>query len=912
MTSRADYQIHRLSFLKTFVDLEQSEGLEIGACDLPTVPSDLGQCEFADFRSTEDLIRTFNLPPETVVPVKYILQRQLDLHLQIDRQFDYVILCHVIEHVPNVIDYLKSLSKLLKPNGIILIACPDKRKTPDLTRPSTALEHLLDDFYTQCNYPTLEHILEAGKAWNDDLRQKSLTDPLAYYEWGCQNFASGLADTHCHAWTDEEFFAQINILTQGQILGELKAIGKRHTPLEFNEFFVVLQAASTKAHQSNSPVNATLESSESVFHAASVQLQGESIPEQSTPNQRYERWLQANTPKERDLRQMAEMLPVLGYQPLISIIMPTFNTPGPYLRAAIDSVQAQIYSNWELCIADDASTAPQVRSILQAYAAQDTRIKVTFRSENGHISQCSNTALELATGEFVALLDHDDLLPPEALYEVVLLLNKHREADMVYSDEDKIDDDGKRSNPYFKPDWCPDTFLSRMYTCHFGVYRRSIVEAIGGFRVGYEGSQDYDLVLRFTEKTDRIFHIPKILYHWRIHPQSAASSSEAKPYAYTAGGKAIQDALDRRGEPGQVLDIPNQPGHYLVRYQIKEYKPTSIIIPTKNLGEYLHRCLQSIFAKTTYPNYEVIVIDNGSTEASTQEVIAQWLNQEPDRFKCYPLDIPFNFSKINNYAVQKASGDFLLFLNNDTEVITPDWLEGMVEQAQRPSIGAVGVKLLYPDHKIQHAGVVMGLEYGSAHIYRHQPADATGYFGQLLSVNNFSAVTGACLMCRREVFEAVQGFNETLAVGHNDIDLCLKMLKAGFRNVLLPHVMLYHYESKSRGLDITPEAKARFFQEVNYMQTQWRSLLDQDPCYNPNLTRKHLDSRIEEFALYTKEEMQVLRNRIKNLKTQLETTKQQKEQAEGRVIAMETSKFWQLRSLWFRAKKAIGLPTDES
>ncbi|MEP0912055.1 glycosyltransferase [Leptolyngbya sp. GB1-A1] len=560
----------------------------------------------------------------------------------------------------------------------------------------------------------------------------------------------------------------------------------------------------------------------------------------------YERWMQKHTPQAEELKRMKQIASVLAYKPLISLVVPVYNTPEEFLREAIESVIAQIYPHWELCLADDASPDPHVKDVLKEYAEKDDRIKVVFREENGHISRCSNSALELATGEYIALLDHDDTLAPEALFEVAFLLNQHPEADMVYSDEDKIDDKGKRRDPYFKPDWCPDTFLSWMYTCHLGIYRRSLISEIGGFRAGFEGSQDYDLVLRFTEKTDKIFHIPKVLYHWRIHEQSVASSGEAKPYAFIAAQKALAEALQRRGTSGEVEEIKGFNGRYIVRYEVVKPGLVSIIIPTRDLGATLNQCLESIFTKTTYPNYEVILIDNGSTEPYTAKVINTWLNQEPERFRCYALGIPFNYSKLNNFGVSKANGDYLLFLNNDTEVITPDWLEVMVGHAQRDSIGAVGSLLLYPDDTVQHAGVIIGMGGMAGHLYVRQPRSATGYCGQLLTVTNFSAVTGACLMCRREVFEAVKGFNETMPVAFNDIDLCLRIVQKGYRNLCTPQAVLYHHESKSRGYEDTPEKQARFSKEVRYMQQTWKEFCEHDPCYSPHLSLNHSDCRIRE------------------------------------------------------------------
>ncbi|WP_071592082.1 tetratricopeptide repeat protein [Baaleninema simplex] len=572
----------------------------------------------------------------------------------------------------------------------------------------------------------------------------------------------------------------------------------------------------------------------------------ETKPEFSFVSENYQRWWQKNAPRPADLQQMADTVCALKYQPLISVVMPTYNTPISFLQEAIESAIAQVYPHWELCIADDASNDPEVRQVLNFYAAKDSRIKVCFRVENGHISAASNSALELATGEFVTLLDHDDLLTPDALYEVALLLNRHPEADMIYSDEDKINEKYQLGDPFFKPDWSPDSFLSQMYTCHLGVYRRELIEQIGGFRVCYEGSQDYDLVLRLTEQTSNILHIPKILYHWRIHSASASSNTEAKPYASANARKAIEEAIQRRGEPGKVVENPKFKGIYTVRYKIHDYQKVSIIIPTRNLGQVLDRCLNSIFTKTTYPNYEVILIDNRSDEIEALNVIECWKQKEASRFKCYRLDIPFNYSKLNNYAVEKTEGDYLLFLNNDTEVLVPDWIEGMVEQAQRPTIGAVGAFLLYPDDDtIQHAGVVLGLGGVAGHSHKGFPRCSPGYFKKVRSVSNYSAVTGACLMCRRDLFKQVAGFEEELAVAFNDVDLCLKILKEGYFNVCLPHVVLYHHESKSRGLEDTPEKQNRVGKEIQFMQARWKEIIDRDPHYSIHLTRDREDYSLQ-------------------------------------------------------------------
>ncbi|AFZ08066.1 glycosyl transferase family 2 [Oscillatoria nigro-viridis PCC 7112] len=530
----------------------------------------------------------------------------------------------------------------------------------------------------------------------------------------------------------------------------------------------------------------------------------------------------------------------LSYQPLISIVMPVYNTLEQFLREAIQSVLNQSYTHWELCIADDASTQPHVKRILEEYAAKDARIKGVFRSQNGHISRASNSALQLATGEFISLLDHDDLLVADALHEVVMLLNEHPDADMIYSDEDKVDDRNNVCLPCYKPDWCPDSFLSRMYTCHLGTYRRSLVNEIGGFREGFEGSQDYDLVLRLTEKTNKIFHIPKILYHWRFHPESASASREAKPYAYEAAVRTLTDAIRRRGEPGQVLTHQNYPGHYTIRYAIKSDKLVSIIIPTRDFGSILNKCLESIFTHTLYPNYEVIVIDNGSVEVETTKLIKKWQNLQPAKFKCYRLDIPFNYSRINNFGVEKSQGDYLLFLNNDTQVHQEDWLNAMVEQAQRQSIGAVGGMLLYPDNSIQNTGFILGVNGIASHAYKGiskaVPYDDMVHIG---FTNNVSAVTGACLMCRREVFTSIGGFDENLPIVFSDVDLCLKMMANGYRNIYISHAKVWHQELKGWAFELTDVEQLKIEETAaKLMVARWNKFIKRDPCFSQHLVNK--------------------------------------------------------------------------
>jgi GT2 family glycosyltransferase len=550
----------------------------------------------------------------------------------------------------------------------------------------------------------------------------------------------------------------------------------------------------------------------------------------------YDDFLQRNAFRETDRGWMTEAVTAMKLRPRFSIIVPTYNTPEPYLRAMLDSVLTQVYPHWQLCVADDASTQPHVRTVLEEYAARDGRVTLVFRTQNGHISAASNSAIEAATGEFVALLDHDDVLTPDALFHHALRVNAVPDVDMLYSDEDKINDDGRLTDPFFKPDWSPDRFLCQMYTSHFSAYRTSLVRDIGGFRLGFEGSQDYDLVLRLTERTTRVEHVPRVLYHWRIHPASTTAGMDTKPYAEIAAKRAIGEALERRNEPGTVESISDLPGSYAIRYALREQALVSIVIPTRDHGADVDRCLRSIFENTEYPNLEVILVDNGSRDHESLEVFANWERREPNRLQVVPYDVEFNYSAINNYAVTKARGSYVLFLNNDTEIVTPDWLTRMMEQAQRASVGGVGAKLLYGDGRIQHGGVVLGVGGLAGHSHRFFPRDHFGYYNVLRMTVNQSAVTAACLLMRRSVFDEVGGFDEDLRVAYNDVDLCLRILEKGYRIVYVGDAVLYHYESQSRGYDLTPSQIARDAVEKAYMERRWGFSTIRDPYYNPNLT----------------------------------------------------------------------------
>lgn len=551
-----------------------------------------------------------------------------------------------------------------------------------------------------------------------------------------------------------------------------------------------------------------------------------------TENSAYDLYIARTRLTPADLQKKAEEMKKFKYQPTISIVMPVYNIEEKWLVKAIESVRNQIYPRWELCMADDASTQAHVKPLLKKYAAMDKRIKVDYRSKNGGIVKASNDALKLASGAYIGLLDDDDELTPDALFEVVKNLQETKH-DLIYSDEDKIEMNGKRCEPFFKPDWSPDLLLSINYISHFGVYRRKIVEEIGGFREGFDGSQDYDVVLRFTEKARSIYHIPKILYHWRKIPGSTAVTVDAKPYVFEAAREALREALKRRNIAGEVSDGLWH-GSYRVKRSLDSSKKVSIIIPFKDKVEVLKVCVESILAKSTYPNYEILLVNNQSQLAETGQYLAE-IARHP-LVKILEYDYPFNFSAINNYAAQEAEGEYLLLLNNDTEVIAPEWIEALLEHAQRPEVGAAGAKLLYPNNTIQHAGVLIGVGGIANHAFCKQSRDDHGYFGQVDLIRNVSAVTGACMMVRKDVYQKMNGLNEQdLAVAFNDVDFCLRLRDAGYLIIYTPYAQLYHYESLSRGYDVN-------LKEVAYIERTHRGLLQKgDPYYNPNLSRERFD-----------------------------------------------------------------------
>ncbi|QES90521.1 glycosyltransferase family 2 protein [Rhizosphaericola mali] len=560
-------------------------------------------------------------------------------------------------------------------------------------------------------------------------------------------------------------------------------------------------------------------------------------------NRLYENWQEIiEKPHNEGLLQRLEVINDFdkkdaNYVPLFSIIVPTYNTPKKLLEKCINSVLNQTFQNWELCIADDASTNKSTISTLKYFEKKDSRIKVDYRKENGHISAASNSALKFANGQFIVLLDHDDELVHTALQEVAMSISENPDAKIFYSDEDKYDRDGNRIHPYFKPDFSLDLLFSQNYICHLAVYQKKIIEKIGGFRVGFEGSQDYDLILRAVREVGDeklIIHIPRILYHWRMTDSSTASSHENKPYAAIAGQKALQSYFDFDNSGVQVSMLTD--GRYKTSWPIPNPSPLiSLIIGTRDGYEELKTCIDSILIKTKYPNFEIIIVDNQSTDKETLQYFDA-LRSNP-KISVISYNDHFNYSAINNLGVQSAKGDIIGLLNNDIEILNEDWLSEMVSLCLRKDIGCVGAKLLYPDGTIQHAGVVLGLGGIAGHPHKFNRSDAEGYFRLLKIVHNVSAVTGAALLVKKEIFLEVGGLDEKdLKVAFNDVDFCIKVREAGYRNIWTPFATIRHHESKSRGEDNTPEKYDRFMNEIEVMKKRWGHLLFRDPYYNPNLS----------------------------------------------------------------------------
>ena len=556
----------------------------------------------------------------------------------------------------------------------------------------------------------------------------------------------------------------------------------------------------------------------------------------------YKDWIETvevdNLPAASDV----ERINVKADKPLISVILPTCDTEPELLQKTIDSVRSQLYGNWELCISDDASgNAPTIETIEQNVAA-DPRIRFVAQSARVGISQNTNAALALACGDYCAFLDHDDLLAPHALYEVATAAIERPDLKLIYSDEDKINENGDRAEPHFKPDWNPDLLLAQNYICHLTAIRSDLFNDSNWCRPGYDGAQDHDLLLRVSRTLEHheVHHIPHILYHWRMTSESTASNAEAKDYTTDSGVRAVEDFLRTNGEQGEVV-AGKYPNTYRILRELPEDAPlVSIIIPTRDRLDILSQCIDSVRERTTYPNFEIIVVDNRSEQPETLAYLKEIESWKGVRVIRYSGD--FNYSAINNYAVREARGSVLTLMNNDIEVISPDWLTEMVSHAIRPGIGCVGAKLLYKNNMVQHAGVILGIGGVAGHAHKYFDSESAGYFSRLHLTQNMSAVTAACLTVERRIYDSVGGLNETdLKVAFNDVDFCLGVRALGYRNLWTPYATLYHHESLSRGQEDTGEKQRRFTSEARFMQKKWGKSLLSDPAYNRNLTRSRED-----------------------------------------------------------------------
>lgn len=559
----------------------------------------------------------------------------------------------------------------------------------------------------------------------------------------------------------------------------------------------------------------------------------------------YQKWIRENEPTLEELEEQRNT--EFKINPKISILVPLYNTPINFFNELVQSLLDQTYSNWELCLADGSENQnPELMKIIQ----KDSRIKYKFIDENKNISGNTNECLKLATGEFIALLDHDDLLPIFSLYEIVKTINENPDVEFIYTDEDKIMRvKENRVDPYFKPDFSPDTLRANNYITHFSVFRKEIMDKLEGERSKYDGAQDYDLILRMSEIAKNIIHIPKVLYHWRIHPNSTAEMPDAKPYAYEAGRQAVQDHIERLGLKGTV-EFGETPGVYQVQYDVIGNPKVCILIPNKDAIDILKTCIESIQKLTTYKNYEIVIIENNSTEEKTFEFYKSLEKNKTIKVVYYPKK-GYNYAGIINYGVRNCDGEYVVQLNNDTELITPNWIEKMLGFAQREDVGAVGARLYYPDGSIQHAGIVVGICGLAANMLTGLPKGNHGYFAKESLIQNMSAVTGACLFSRRDIYEKVGYMDEeNFAVAFNDVDFCLKIREQGKLIVYNPFVEFWHYESKTRGYEDTPAKKERFERESNNFRSKWKDFIEKgDPYYNKNLRDDTAQYEIKDYKI---------------------------------------------------------------
>jgi glycosyltransferase involved in cell wall biosynthesis/SAM-dependent methyltransferase len=917
---------HRKNKILSRISPGIKSGLEIGPLNRPVVTKceSNGLIKYIDHVSTEGLRKKFINDPSVsigdIVEVDYVWGDKTLVELVGGKLFDYVIASHVIEHVPNMLGWLKEVAEVLTDKGILSLVVPDKRYTFDypreLSTPGMIIEAYLRQYRRPCPQAIFDHVahicsVTAEAAWNESLNHRILQPQyptsLAYSLAQESILDEKYHDVHVNVFTPSSFLSLLEKFSRLGLL-DFVIVDFHITTKNTFEFFVSLERL-PRTLNSEEALQLQLEGLNSIYrrqpflsiHTSSYNedltakdrtlreenqtigyelrlkemqhrldaLQNSFSWRLTAPLRRladwfgrlsgmviaankaveinidsiYPEWIRLyDTLSVQDQHDIHRHVVQLACNPLISIVLPVYNTPEQWLRQAIESVRNQLYPHWELCIADDASTEPHVRTMLEEYRQADSRIKVVYREKNGHISNASNSALDLATGEFIALLDHDDELTLHALYMVAVEHNQHPDADIIYSDEDKIDADGKRFHPLFKPDWNPDLFFSQNYISHLGVYRTTLVRAIGGFREGYEGSQDYDLCIRCVEHTsaERIRHIPWVLYHWRAIAGSTAISVKEKAYAESAGVRALTDHF-AKVSPAAEVRTATWPTTYQVDYPLPAELPlVSLIIPTRDDVEVLRRCVESICRRTSYQRYELIIVDNQSRDPKTLAYLEKL--QQAGTARVLRFERPFNYSAINNFAVNEAKGSLIGLLNNDVEVVSKDWLEAMVRQALRPEIGAVGAKLYYPNGKVQHGGVILGMRGIAGHAHCGVPKTEIGYWGRLVLPQNFSAVTAACLVVRRDLYLAVGGMDEeNLPVGYNDVDFCLRLQQSGYRNVWTPFAELYHHESYSRGYDETQEKQQRLQCESDYMLKRWGDILYNDPAYNPNLTLEWTD-----------------------------------------------------------------------
>lgn len=558
-------------------------------------------------------------------------------------------------------------------------------------------------------------------------------------------------------------------------------------------------------------------------------------------NENYQKWIEKYEPKYDELEKQRET--TFEYMPKISIVVPMYNTPEKYFKELLESITEQTYENWELCLADGSpEKAEYLEDLIQSLG---DKIKYKLLSENKGISGNSNEALKLATGDFIALLDHDDIIPKFALYEIVKTINENPDVDFIYTDEDKIlEENEKRISPHFKQDYAIDTLRSYNYICHFSIFKKELMDKLGGFNSEFDGSQDYDLILRATEQAKHIVHIPKILYNWRISSTSVASGAAAKPYAYEAAKRAILASIERHGIQGAKVEDSRIIGLYKVTYPVKGEPKISIIIPNKDHKKDLKRCIKSIL-KSTYKNYEIIIVENNSKEKNIFKYYKK-LEKNPNiKIEKCEMSI-FNYSKLNNYGASKANGEYFVFLNNDTKIITNNWLETIISNCQREEIGAIGAKLIYKNKRIQHAGVVLNLTGTAGHVNWNEKENNPGYFGRIMIQQNVSAVTGALLGVSKKTFDQVNGFDETFPIAYNDVDFCLKIQDIGKLITYNPYIEAYHYESQSRGYEDTEEKQKRLKKEESKLKKKWKKYFDvTDKYYSPNLRTDVPNMRIK-------------------------------------------------------------------